>query len=144
MITTLGPTATNPNNFYHAQNRYIDGDNAGVNPVGSGVLSVTGEVYNDVNVDGKLDSSDPGLANVTVTLTGTDLLWQLHLGDDHDQRLGHLHLQWVALQQLHGLRRQRVAPIGLFCRRGHGWHGQRRGRRHRHDQPRGCPGHRTR
>ncbi len=62
VITTLGPEATNPNNFYHAQNRYIDGDNGGVNPAGSGVLSVTGEVYNDVNVDGKLDSGDQGLA----------------------------------------------------------------------------------
>ena len=73
VITTLGPTATNPNNFYHAQNRYIDGDNAGVNPTGSGVLSVTGEVYNDLNFDRKLDSGDSGLANVTVTLAGTDL-----------------------------------------------------------------------
>ena len=72
VITTLGPEATNPNNFYHAQNRYIDGDNAGVNHAGSGVLSVTGEVYNDVNVNGKLDSGDQAIANVTVTLTGTD------------------------------------------------------------------------
>ncbi len=72
VIPTLGPTATNPNNFYHAQNRYIDGDNGGVNPAGSGVLSVTGEVYNDVNLNGKLDSNDQALANATVTLTGTD------------------------------------------------------------------------
>ena len=73
VITTLGPESTNPNNFYHAQNRYIDGDNDGVNPVGSGVLSVTGEVYNDTNADGKLDSGDQALGNVTVTLTGTDV-----------------------------------------------------------------------
>ena len=72
VITTLGPVATNPNNFYHAQNRSIDFDNGGVNPVGSGVLSVTGEVYNDVNADGKLDSGDQAVCNVTVTLTGTD------------------------------------------------------------------------
>ena len=72
VITTLGPIATNPNNFYHAQNRYIDGDNGGVTPAGSGVLSVTGEVYNDVNVNGKLDSGDQALGNMTVTLTGTD------------------------------------------------------------------------
>ena len=73
VITTLGPVATNPNNFYHAQNRYIDGDNGGVNPAGSGVLSLAGEVYDDANIDLKLDSSDQGVANVTVTLSGTDL-----------------------------------------------------------------------
>ncbi len=71
VITTLGPA--NRNNFYHAQNRYIDGDNGGVNPAGSGELSVTGEVYNDLNVNGKLDSGDRAIANVTVTLAGTDL-----------------------------------------------------------------------
>ena len=70
VITTLGPSGTN--NFYRNQNRYIDGDNAGVNPVGSGILSLSGEVYGDLNVDGKLDNNDPGLANVTLTLTGTD------------------------------------------------------------------------
>ncbi|MGO9463631.1 MAG: SdrD B-like domain-containing protein [Isosphaeraceae bacterium] len=72
VITTLGPETTNPNNFYHAQNRYIDGDNGGVNAAGSGVVSVTGEVYNDVNDDGKLDGGDQALGNVTVTLSGTD------------------------------------------------------------------------
>ncbi|MFI5457364.1 MAG: SdrD B-like domain-containing protein [Isosphaerales bacterium] len=74
VITTLGPASTNPNNFYHAQNRFIDGDNGGVNPVGSlSALSVTGEVYNDVNLNGKLDSTgDQAVCNATVTLTGTD------------------------------------------------------------------------
>ncbi len=72
VITTLGPESTNPNNFYHAQNRYIDGDNNGSNPQGSGILSLTGTVYNDVGEHGKLESGDPTVGNVTVTLSGTD------------------------------------------------------------------------
>ena len=69
VIATLG---VNSSDTYSAQSRLISADNEGVNPVGSGVLSVSGEVYSDQNADGKLDSGDPGLANVTVTLTGTD------------------------------------------------------------------------
>ena len=92
VITTLGPEATNPNNFYHAQNRYIDGDNGGVNPAGSGVLSVSGEVYNDANLDGKLDSGDSGVSNATVTLVGTDLYGNSISETSHDKRLGPLHL----------------------------------------------------
>ena len=59
VISTLG---LNSNDSYSAQNRLISADNEGVNPAGSGVLSVTGEVYNDVNLDGKLDSSDQASA----------------------------------------------------------------------------------
>ncbi len=73
VITTLGPEATNPNNFYHAQDRLIDSDNGGVNPAGSGIVSITGEVYNDVNFSRKLDGSDTPIGNATVTLSGTDL-----------------------------------------------------------------------
>ena len=35
-------------------------------------LAVTGTVYCDMNVDGKMDSGDQGIAGVTVTLSGTD------------------------------------------------------------------------
>jgi len=70
VITQLGPAGTN--NFYHNQNRFIDGDNGGVNPQKSSALSVSGEVYNDANCNGKLDSGDTGLSGATVTLTGTD------------------------------------------------------------------------
>ncbi len=69
VITTLG---LNANDFYSAQNRLISADNEGANPTGSGVLSVTGEVYSDLNLNGQLNNGEPGLAGVTVTLTGTD------------------------------------------------------------------------
>ncbi len=72
VITTLGPESTNPNNFYHAQNRFISGDNGGVNPVGSPELQITGTVFCDANNSGTQDSGDAGIAGVTVTLTGTD------------------------------------------------------------------------
>ena len=72
MITTLGPESTNPNNFYHAQNRFISGDNGGLNPVGSPELQITGTVFCDSNNDGIQETGDTGLAGVTVTLTGTD------------------------------------------------------------------------
>ncbi len=72
VITTLGPESTNPNNFYHAQNRFISGDNGGVNPVGSPELQITGTVFADANDDGIQETGDTGLAGVTVTLTGTD------------------------------------------------------------------------
>ena len=70
VITTLGPATSN--NFYHNQNRFIDGDNGGVNPLGSAPLSVSGEVYNDASHCGKFVSGDKGIANATVTLSGTD------------------------------------------------------------------------
>ena len=70
VITQLGPDGTS--NFYSSQGRLISADNDGTNPAGSGVLSVTGEVYDDQNSNGKLDSGEPGLKNVTVNLSGTD------------------------------------------------------------------------
>ncbi|MEJ1959221.1 MAG: SdrD B-like domain-containing protein, partial [Nitrosomonadales bacterium] len=36
--------------------------------------SLSGTVFNDVNFNGTLDSGEPGIAGVTLTLTGTDLL----------------------------------------------------------------------
>jgi len=71
VITTLGPAGSN--NFYHSQNRFIDGDNGGVNPVGSEVLQVQGTVFFDQNDNGIQDSGDSGKGGVTVKLTGTDL-----------------------------------------------------------------------
>ncbi len=70
VLATLG---LNSNDFYGAQNRLLSADNEGVNPVGSGVLSIAGEVYSDLNLNGKFDSNEPGLSGVKVTLTGTDL-----------------------------------------------------------------------
>ncbi len=70
VITTLGPA--NSNNFYSAQNRLISADNGGVNPCMSPELTVTGVVYCDMNVDGKMDDGDQGIGGVTVTLSGTD------------------------------------------------------------------------
>ncbi len=70
-IATLGGAGGN-NNTYHGQNRFIDSDNGGVNPVGSCELQLTGTVFSDVNNDGIQETGDTGLAGVTVTLTGTD------------------------------------------------------------------------
>jgi len=69
VITTLG---LNSNDFYSAQSRLISADNEGTNPVGSPELQVQGTVFCDQNDNGIQNSSDAGLAGVTVTLTGTD------------------------------------------------------------------------
>ena len=70
VITTLGPAGTN--NFYHNQNRFISGDNGGLNPVGSSELQVVGTVFADTDNDGTQDSGESGLSGVSVTLAGTD------------------------------------------------------------------------
>ncbi|MFN3188759.1 MAG: SdrD B-like domain-containing protein [Candidatus Paceibacteria bacterium] len=47
-------------------------NNIGDGPVNVLVSSLTGRVYQDLNLNGAFDDGEPGIAGVTLTLTGTD------------------------------------------------------------------------
>src|ERR1019366_9057012 len=72
-IDKLGPAGSNI--LYHAQDRFISGDNGGTNTFAPTTLR--GIVYNDGNGTGiYTGANDVGLAGVIVTLTGTNDLNQ--------------------------------------------------------------------
>ncbi len=69
-----GPALTNANNYSPTSptNKLYSAANGGTNPQGSGVVSISGEVYNDANDNDALNTGETGVAGDTVTLTGTD------------------------------------------------------------------------
>ncbi len=69
-ISQLGPA--NSNIFYGAQGRLISADNEGVDATMANGSGISGTIYSDVNLNGKMDAGEVGLGNVNVTLTGTD------------------------------------------------------------------------
>jgi hypothetical protein len=62
--------ATNPNVYYHAQQRFIDGDQGGCQVCAPSCIS--GKVFADCNNDGVQQSGEQGIQGVTITLTGHD------------------------------------------------------------------------
>jgi hypothetical protein len=72
IIDRFGPSTSNI--FYSAQNRLLTADNGGTQAYLTNAASLSGYVYRDANNDGKKASSEAGLGNVTVILSGTDSL----------------------------------------------------------------------
>lgn len=68
-IDKFGPAGSNV--FYTPQGRLISADNDGTRAYATSSLS--GYVYRDNNNDGNKGSSEPGINNVTITLTGIDI-----------------------------------------------------------------------
>jgi hypothetical protein len=68
-IDTFGPAGGNI--FYSAQGRLLSADNDGSNPNNFTPASLSGFVFLDLDRDARFDPADDGLANVTITLTGT-------------------------------------------------------------------------
>ena len=69
-IDHLGPAGSNI--FYSAQSRLISADNEGTQADTANPNSIAGSVYADLNNDGVRESTEQGIANVKVTLTGVD------------------------------------------------------------------------
>jgi Ca2+-binding RTX toxin-like protein len=70
-IDHLGPAGSNI--FYSAQSRLFSAANDGVEPFATAFGSLTGYAYDDTGSNnGVKESGEPGLAGVTITLTGTD------------------------------------------------------------------------
>ncbi|HWY86722.1 MAG TPA: SdrD B-like domain-containing protein [Gemmataceae bacterium] len=62
--------ATNPNVYYHAQQRFIDGTQGGCQVCAPSCIS--GKVFADCNNDGVQQWGEQGIQGVTITLTGHD------------------------------------------------------------------------
>ena len=69
VLAQLGPEGSNI--FYTAQGRLISADNDGTQTCA--LSSLSGYVYLDANNNGVQNTGEAGIANVTVTLTGTDI-----------------------------------------------------------------------
>src|SRR5262249_18684950 len=70
-IAHLGPPGSNI--FYPSQSRLFSADNDGVEPFATAFGSLTGFAYDDTGSNnGIKESGEPGMAAVTVALTGTD------------------------------------------------------------------------
>ena len=143
VITTLGPVATNPNNFYHDQNRYIDGDNAGVNPAGSGVSRYWRSLRR-CQYRSQSRWQRPGLANVTVTLGGYRLYGNSISETAVTNASGLYTFSGLPFSNSTGYAVSVSPPTGYSCGAATVGTVNSVADGDRNDQPRRCPGHRDR
>ena len=68
-INTFGPAGSNV--FYHPQNRIFDSSNGGCQPCSTAGSAISGIVYCDTNLDGKLDCCETLICGATVSLETT-------------------------------------------------------------------------